>query len=97
MSSVSGCQCESRPRIEQSFLDRIFITLAVVLRIVSSGSLRRSHSDGQTKEYAFEMATSNIRYGEGVTREVGMDIVNLGIKHICVFTDPNVRPIGLCA
>lgn len=60
---------------------------------VSSGSLRRNHSgDGQqTKEYAFEMATSNIRYGEGVTREVGMDVVNLGIKHVCVFTDPNVR------
>ncbi len=86
--------------ISHFFLDRIIIiiiTLAVVLHIVSSGSLRRSHSDGQTKEYAFEMATSNIRYGEGVTREVGMDIVNLGIKHICVFTDPNVRPIILCA
>lgn len=25
------------------------------------------------KEYAFELAASNIRYGEGVTQEVGMD------------------------
>lgn len=25
------------------------------------------------KEYAFELAASNIRYGEGVTQEVGLD------------------------
>lgn len=42
------------------------------------------------KEYAFEMATSNIRYGPGVTREVGMDVQNLRIKKLCVFTDKNV-------
>ena len=36
------------------------------------------------------MACSNIRYGEGVTSEVGMDLINLGIKNTCVFTDKNV-------
>ena len=55
-----------------------------------------NHGDGQEKEYAFEMACSNIRYGEGVTREVGMDIVNLGIKNLCLFTDPNVSNEILC-
>ena len=44
----------------------------------------------EEREYAFEMACSNIRYGEGVTREVGMDLVNLNIKNTCVFTDKNV-------
>lgn len=37
---------------------------------------------------AFEMATSNIRFGPGVTREVGMDLVDLGVRHVMVLTDP---------
>ena len=53
-------------------------------------NVRRPHSSGEEKEYAFEMAMSNIRYGEGVTREVGCDVVNLGIKNLCVVTDRNV-------
>lgn len=44
----------------------------------------------EEKEYAFEMACSNIRYGEGVTQEVGMDVQNLGIRRLCVVTDKNV-------
>ncbi len=42
-------------------------------------------------EYAFEMATSAIRFGSGATREVGADLVDLGLKKILVFTDPNLR------
>jgi hydroxyacid-oxoacid transhydrogenase len=42
-------------------------------------------------EYAFEMATSSIRFGVGVTREVGAELVDLGKKHVLVFTDPNLR------
>ena len=52
--------------------------------------LGSSDGCGEEKEYAFEMACSNIRYGEGVTREVGMDLINLGINNTCVFTDKNV-------
>ena len=44
----------------------------------------------EQREYAFEMACSNIRYGEGVTGEVGMDLINLKINNTCVFTDKNV-------
>jgi len=42
-------------------------------------------------EYAFEMATAAIRFGFGVTREVGPELSDLGKKHVLVFTDPSLR------
>ncbi|KAI0081846.1 alcohol dehydrogenase, partial [Panus rudis PR-1116 ss-1] len=45
------------------------------------------------KEYAFEVAASNLRFGEGVTREVGMDLKNLRATKVAVFTDPNVAKL----
>ncbi|KAL8401086.1 hypothetical protein RB594_001207 [Gaeumannomyces avenae] len=44
----------------------------------------------EPKEYAFEMAASSIRFGEGVTMEVGMDLRNMGAKRVCVVTDQTV-------
>ncbi|KAJ3173030.1 Hydroxyacid-oxoacid transhydrogenase, mitochondrial [Geranomyces variabilis] len=44
-------------------------------------------------DYAFEMATSTIRYGKGVTREVGMDLKNMKMKKVAVFTDVNVAQL----
>jgi hydroxyacid-oxoacid transhydrogenase len=41
-------------------------------------------------ENAFEMAVSNIRFGAGVTREVGMDLRDLGVSRVLVMTDPVV-------
>lgn len=46
------------------------------------------------KEFAFEMASSNIRYGPGVTKEVGMDCKNLGAKNVLVMTDPNIAKLS---
>jgi hydroxyacid-oxoacid transhydrogenase len=37
---------------------------------------------------AFEMSASNIRFGAGVTREVGMDLKEIGARHVLVLTDP---------
>jgi hydroxyacid-oxoacid transhydrogenase len=41
-------------------------------------------------EYAFEMAVSNIRFGAGVTRECGMDLVDHGVRRALVVTDRTV-------
>ncbi|MCP5115310.1 MAG: iron-containing alcohol dehydrogenase [bacterium] len=41
-------------------------------------------------EFAFEMATSNIRFGPGVTREIGMDLQEMNLRHVLVLTDPNI-------
>lgn len=41
-------------------------------------------------DVAFEMAASNIRFGFGVTREVGMDMADMGVKNVMVVTDPHM-------
>jgi hydroxyacid-oxoacid transhydrogenase len=44
-----------------------------------------------SNETAFEMASSSIRFGAGVTREVGMDLSELGVRRTLLVTDPIVR------
>jgi hydroxyacid-oxoacid transhydrogenase len=45
----------------------------------------------ELNENAFEMAVSNIRFGAGVTREVGMDLADRVVRHALVLTDPVLR------
>jgi hydroxyacid-oxoacid transhydrogenase len=37
---------------------------------------------------AFELATSSLRYGPGVTHEVGLDVKEMGARRVMVLTDP---------
>jgi hydroxyacid-oxoacid transhydrogenase len=41
-------------------------------------------------ETAFSMDTSSIKFGPGVTREVGADMAALGARRVMVVTDPNL-------
>ncbi|XP_043923309.1 hydroxyacid-oxoacid transhydrogenase, mitochondrial [Protopterus annectens] len=60
-----------------------------------------SHSYSQAPEqvpvkstdYAFQMTCSNVRYGPGVTKEVGMDLQNMGIRKVCVMTDKKLAKL----
>ena len=45
------------------------------------------------RDTAFEMGTSNLRFGPGTTREVGMDLKDMGVKRAMVVTDPNLRDL----
>src|SRR5213596_2164906 len=44
-----------------------------------------------TNDTVFEMAASGIRFGPGVTREIGMD---LGARRVLVITDPLVARLA---
>ncbi|MFC1692178.1 hydroxyacid-oxoacid transhydrogenase [Candidatus Latescibacterota bacterium] len=43
-----------------------------------------------TCETAFNMSSSNIRYGLDATREIGMDLADMGVGHVMVLTDSNL-------
>ncbi len=45
-------------------------------------------------DFAFEMAASAVRFGAGVTREVGADLAELGVKRALVITDPTLRHLA---
>ena len=45
------------------------------------------------RDTAIEVATSNIRFGIGVTREIGMDLSDLGARNVMVITDPTLAQL----
>src|SRR3954465_10070365 len=47
-----------------------------------------------TNDIAFEMAVSSVRFGVGVTREIGMDLAEMGARLVLVATDPLVATLA---
>ena len=45
-------------------------------------------------DIAFEMAASAVRFGAGVTREVGADLADLGVRKALVLSDPAVSRLA---
>ena len=45
------------------------------------------------KEVAVELATSAIRYGTGVSREIGMDLADRKIRYVMLLTDPTLADL----
>ncbi|KAG5995930.1 hypothetical protein E4U52_007569 [Claviceps spartinae] len=83
------CPCHSSPGHHQPLP-------SIVPRVREAG--RRKYATPtsarqELKEYAFEMAASSIRFGPGVTQEVGMDFRNLGAKKVAVVTDATVNKL----
>ena len=46
------------------------------------------------RESAVEMATSNIRYGAGVTREIGLELADQRVQRVALFTDANLAGLA---
>ncbi len=88
-----SCPCHSNPGHHHNHGRSAAPAIAAYAR-----SSRRSYATpqpaSQLREYAFEMAASSIRFGNGVTQEVGMDFKNMGAKRVCVVTDETVDKLG---
>lgn len=102
-STFAGCQCHGcSAGTGHSHSPRD--VLAAGKAIASGGRTRtRSYATpidvvgggappGDT-DYAFEVAASNLRFGKGVTREVGLDFANLKAKKVGVYADPTVAKL----
>lgn len=57
----------------------------------STSAAARGKGISMAHESAFTMDTSAIKYGPGVTREVGADMAALGATRVMVVTDPRLR------
>lgn len=45
------------------------------------------------RDTAFEMAVAAVRYGAGVTREIGMELVDRNLRRVLIVTDPVVAKL----
>jgi len=96
--SASSCRCPAHSKAYSGPINRLRPGSTPNLGALNQGG----HNHGQHRcmghekpmpEYAFEMACSNIRYGPGVTQEVGMDLANMRSKKVGVFTDKNLMKL----
>ena len=49
-----------------------------------------SETDPLSTDYAYEISYCSVRIGKGVTREVGKDFANRGVRRVLLLTDRNL-------
>ncbi|CAO1633519.1 unnamed protein product [Parajaminaea phylloscopi] len=92
MSHAGGCPCHTCQAAKGGLsVARAGLNMINKHNAQGGRSYATPVDDAVSKEYAFELAASNIRFGDGVTHEVGMDFANLGAQRVGVFTDATVR------
>ncbi|KAK0384730.1 hypothetical protein NLU13_7208 [Sarocladium strictum] len=87
-----SCPCHSNPGYHNNSPPPT--SLVARAKALSPSRHYATPSSADAKEYAFEMAASSIRFGPGVTKEVGMDFKNMGAKRVCVVTDKTVDKLA---
>jgi hydroxyacid-oxoacid transhydrogenase len=63
--------------------------------MLNESSLNHSGRYAVEHEIGFEMAASNIRFGSGITAEIGMDLKDLGSRKTMFLTDPNIARLPI--
>uniref|UniRef100_A0A915MG70 hydroxyacid-oxoacid transhydrogenase n=1 Tax=Meloidogyne javanica TaxID=6303 RepID=A0A915MG70_MELJA len=56
----------------------------------SLNSVENAKQREEDVDYAFEMSSSTLRFGKGVTKEIGFDVATFGAKNPLIVTDKNV-------
>jgi hydroxyacid-oxoacid transhydrogenase len=51
------------------------------------------NASGPECDSAFQISTSNLRFGRGITHEVGMDLEDMGLKRTLLVIDPRLRDL----
>ncbi|KAG2193830.1 alcohol dehydrogenase [Mucor mucedo] len=83
-SGANACPCHSHAHSGPS-------TSGAFSSLLKYG--RNYASAKETTDYAFEMAASNIRFGPGVTSEIGMDLNNVHATKVAVYTDSTIAKL----
>ncbi|ORZ03339.1 alcohol dehydrogenase [Syncephalastrum racemosum] len=83
-SSSSSCPCHSHAHSHMP-------TASSFSSLLNYG--RQYASGNESTDYAFEMAASNIRFGPGVTSEIGMDLNNIKANKVAVYTDSTIAKL----
>jgi len=87
--SQQGKRLVSLSSERSTSLHRVGGPLATVASLAGRRpSLARASSSSPDYDYAFEIGASNIRFGVGVTHEVGKDALDGGFREVAVITDP---------
>ncbi|RHY85225.1 hypothetical protein DYB31_011257 [Aphanomyces astaci] len=80
------------PRTSSQSIVQKMLGVRTWLRSSTTVASQRRWLSGR-KDVACELAASSIRFGAGVTAEIGMDLKELKARNVVVFTDPHLRDL----